>query len=151
MCVAQLDRALGYGPRCREFESSHARCKNKKRQPNGCLFLFALRAMKIRTEFVLAGIGMPARSVLLLRRVVHRTTAPSHARENLLSYLFLRIPYLGMTFYSENHNYNNRIIPKCHYSLFGMISSPNILIFIKIFIPNPSILLIRYENSKNPT
>ena len=25
MCVAQLDRALGYGPRCREFESSHAR------------------------------------------------------------------------------------------------------------------------------
>ena len=23
--VAQLDRALGYGPRCREFESSHAR------------------------------------------------------------------------------------------------------------------------------
>lgn len=25
VCVAQLDRALGYGPRCREFESSHAR------------------------------------------------------------------------------------------------------------------------------
>ena len=25
MHVAQLDRALGYGPRCREFESSHAR------------------------------------------------------------------------------------------------------------------------------
>ena len=25
MCVAQLDRALGYGPRCREFESSRAR------------------------------------------------------------------------------------------------------------------------------
>lgn len=25
MCVAQLDRALGYGPRCRGFESSHAR------------------------------------------------------------------------------------------------------------------------------
>jgi hypothetical protein len=23
--VAQLDRALGYGPRCRGFESSHAR------------------------------------------------------------------------------------------------------------------------------
>ena len=29
MCVAQLDRALGYGPRCRGFESSHAREKNK--------------------------------------------------------------------------------------------------------------------------
>ena len=28
MCVAQLDRALGYGPRCREFESSHARTEN---------------------------------------------------------------------------------------------------------------------------
>ena len=25
--VAQLDRALGYGPRCREFESSHSRLK----------------------------------------------------------------------------------------------------------------------------
>ena len=25
MRVAQLDRALGYGPRCRGFESSHAR------------------------------------------------------------------------------------------------------------------------------
>ncbi len=25
VCVAQLDRALGYGPRCREFKSSHAR------------------------------------------------------------------------------------------------------------------------------
>ncbi len=25
VCVAQLDRALGYGPRCRGFESSHAR------------------------------------------------------------------------------------------------------------------------------
>ncbi len=25
VCVAQLDRALGYGPRCREFESSRAR------------------------------------------------------------------------------------------------------------------------------
>ena len=25
--VAQLDRALGYGPRCREFESSRARMK----------------------------------------------------------------------------------------------------------------------------
>ena len=28
--VAQLDRALGYGPRCREFESSHARFINEK-------------------------------------------------------------------------------------------------------------------------
>ena len=27
VCVAQLDRALGYGPRCREFESSRARMK----------------------------------------------------------------------------------------------------------------------------
>ena len=28
--VAQLDRALGYGPRCREFESSHSRFKPRK-------------------------------------------------------------------------------------------------------------------------
>ena len=31
VCVAQLDRALGYGPRCREFESSHARNKKPQR------------------------------------------------------------------------------------------------------------------------
>ena len=30
VCVAQLDRALGYGPRCRGFESSHARSIAKK-------------------------------------------------------------------------------------------------------------------------
>lgn len=29
VCVAQLDRALGYGPRCREFESSHARLETR--------------------------------------------------------------------------------------------------------------------------
>ncbi len=29
VCVAQLDRALGYGPRCRGFESSHARFAEK--------------------------------------------------------------------------------------------------------------------------
>ena len=28
VCVAQLDRALGYGPRCREFESSRARMRS---------------------------------------------------------------------------------------------------------------------------
>ena len=32
VCVAQLDRALGYGPRCRGFESSHARAFNRKGQ-----------------------------------------------------------------------------------------------------------------------
>ena len=30
VCVAQLDRALGYGPRCREFESSRARRKRSR-------------------------------------------------------------------------------------------------------------------------
>ncbi len=29
VCVAQLDRALGYGPRCRGFESSHARGESR--------------------------------------------------------------------------------------------------------------------------
>ena len=35
VCVAQLDRALGYGPRCREFESSRARIErhSRKRMP----------------------------------------------------------------------------------------------------------------------
>ena len=32
MSVAQLDRALGYGPRCREFESSHSRFKPLKQK-----------------------------------------------------------------------------------------------------------------------
>ena len=45
MCVAQLDRALGYGPRCRGFESSHARPK-KYRKPliyKGLRYFFALQ------------------------------------------------------------------------------------------------------------
>ena len=39
VCVAQLDRALGYGPRCRGFESSHARRK-KETGNYFCLFFF---------------------------------------------------------------------------------------------------------------
>ena len=45
VCVAQLDRALGYGPRCRGFESSHARPK-KYRKPliyKGLRYFFALQ------------------------------------------------------------------------------------------------------------
>ena len=43
MRVAQLDRALGYGPRCREFESSHARrflwlSESKKHPFEGAFF-----------------------------------------------------------------------------------------------------------------
>ena len=44
VCVAQLDRALGYGPRCRGFESSHAR-PLKYRKPliyKGLRYFFAL-------------------------------------------------------------------------------------------------------------
>ena len=47
--VAQLDRALGYGPRCRGFESSRAR-KIKK---NGCICIcsfFILRTRRMRTR-----------------------------------------------------------------------------------------------------
>ena len=44
VCVAQLDRALGYGPRCREFESSHARrflwlSESKKHPFEGAFFV----------------------------------------------------------------------------------------------------------------
>ena len=38
VCVAQLDRALGYGPRCREFESSHARKEQSLKHFRGCFF-----------------------------------------------------------------------------------------------------------------
>ena len=44
VCVAQLDRALGYGPRCRGFESSHAR-PLRYRKPliyKGLRYFFAL-------------------------------------------------------------------------------------------------------------
>ena len=38
VCVAQLDRALGYGPRCRGFESSHARLLQKRLGQNVLVF-----------------------------------------------------------------------------------------------------------------
>ena len=45
VCVAQLDRALGYGPRCREFESSRARMLNSlkflKNQGFRAIFVYA--------------------------------------------------------------------------------------------------------------
>ena len=37
VCVAQLDRALGYGPRCRGFESSHARSLKRQTGYISCL------------------------------------------------------------------------------------------------------------------
>ena len=43
MHVAQLDRALGYGPRCREFESSHARVyKELLKEFNSSFFNFTV-------------------------------------------------------------------------------------------------------------
>ena len=41
VCVAQLDRALGYGPRCRGFESSHARLTKKDKAVYLVLFVIA--------------------------------------------------------------------------------------------------------------
>ena len=45
VCVAQMDRALGYGPRCREFESSRARMINSlkflKNQGFKAIFVYA--------------------------------------------------------------------------------------------------------------
>ena len=45
VCVAQLDRALGYGPRCRELESSLARMLNSlkflKNQGFRAIFIYA--------------------------------------------------------------------------------------------------------------
>ena len=51
MRVAQLDRALGYGPRCREFESSHARDKNERGKTK-CLtsFVFGAEAEDSNSE-----------------------------------------------------------------------------------------------------
>ena len=53
MCVAQLDRALGYGPRCREFESSHAR----EGYPQNQMVLGVLLYIKIEINFASHGGG----------------------------------------------------------------------------------------------
>ena len=44
VCVAQLDRALGYGPRCRGFESSRARFKEE--EIGNILSLFSISITK---------------------------------------------------------------------------------------------------------
>ena len=51
MCVrvAQLDRALGYGPRCRGFESSHARLERRCKS----ISFFLFREMQILLSFLL--------------------------------------------------------------------------------------------------
>ena len=47
--IAQLDRASGYGPEGREFESSSARQISSYSERSGCLFYFANKThMKIR-------------------------------------------------------------------------------------------------------
>jgi hypothetical protein len=43
VCVAQLDRALGYGPRCRGFESSRARMKKGARRKSYSFFSIPAR------------------------------------------------------------------------------------------------------------
>ena len=50
VCVAQLDRALGYGPRCREFESSHARTNPLESFSRG-FFCFLLGSLPGQTLF----------------------------------------------------------------------------------------------------
>ena len=52
VCVAQLDRALGYGPRCRGFESSHARLKNARPLFNrGLAFLMHRKKIKRKYKY----------------------------------------------------------------------------------------------------
>ena len=56
VCVAQLDRALGYGPRCREFESSHARPKT--------LWRVSVKSFLALKEIPLHSISYKAKSAL---------------------------------------------------------------------------------------
>ena len=44
--VAQLDRALGYGPRCREFESSHSRFLDYYISELSEMFFYGLTTIK---------------------------------------------------------------------------------------------------------
>ena len=53
VCVAQPDRALGYGPRCREFESSHAR----EGYPQNQMVLGVLLYIKVEINFASHGGG----------------------------------------------------------------------------------------------
>ena len=48
--LAQLDRAFGYGPKGRGFESSSARCKYKKRDALASLFLYLRRTPRHEPE-----------------------------------------------------------------------------------------------------
>ena len=49
VCVAQLDRAFGYGPKGRGFESYHTRTKEKDNGFSHCPFSFAKRGVS-RTQ-----------------------------------------------------------------------------------------------------
>ena len=58
VCVAQLDRALGYGPRCRGFESSHARWLTKRDRLDGLSFLI----VRVRVGHGRVRVCVPLRS-----------------------------------------------------------------------------------------
>ena len=51
VCVAQLDRALGYGPRCREFESSHARREKAFTRKCRCFFGLLFHKNELLLDF----------------------------------------------------------------------------------------------------
>ncbi len=74
MCVAQLDRALGYGPRCRGFESSHARLLQEESRTD-CPAFFLQRTYGSDSN----GFGLRSASVGAKRRSTG-PSAPSHAR-----------------------------------------------------------------------
>ena len=86
MCVAQLDRALGYGPRCRGFESSHARLlQEESRTDCPAFFLqrtygsdsngFDLRSASVGAKRMSAGHPAPSRARLLQEE--SRTDCPA--------------------------------------------------------------------------
>ena len=58
VCVAQLDRALGYGPRCRGFESSHARWLIKRDRLDG----LSLLIVRVRVGHGRVRVCVPLRS-----------------------------------------------------------------------------------------
>ena len=74
VCVAQLDRALGYGPRCRGFESSHARWLTKRDRLDGLSLLI------VRVRVGHGRVRVCRSTTVGAKRMSTGHSAPSHAR-----------------------------------------------------------------------
>ena len=116
VCVAQLDRALGYGPRCRGFESSHARWLTKRDRLDGLSFLI----VRVRVGHGRVRVCVPLRSVQsecppdILRPLKHVKCFWRQA-------LYIRVCLCFSRFSAGNAG-----ACKCQYKIVGFLSYKNV-------------------------